>query len=629
MGKAPLRDRIRYAFDNSLSKGVTPFIGWLAVASAMLVLVAAVVIWLLQLLPRDSFVSLSWWLLLHTLGKDIPHGDEAGWVYRLFMLGVSYGGVFITGTLIAVLTTLVRNKVDSLREGRSKVIEEGHTAILGWAPHIFSIIGELVVAKANERHAAIVILGDKDKMEMDAELQAKVPQAGHTRIVCRRGSTIEMSDLDIANLHTARAIIIPAPEGDDPDSSVIKTLLAITNNPQRRAEPYHIVAEIRNPKNMSVARLVGRDEVELVLAGDLISRIAAQACRQPGLSVVYTELLDFKGDEIYFHEEPELVGKTFGEALLVYETSTLIGLQPKGKSPELKPPLDTVIQAGDEVIAIAEDDDAIHVSRRQNLGIRADAMRCCSYIEAVPERTLLLGWNWCAPSIINELDRYVAPGSAVTVVADIPAAEEQIQRHCSKLQNQTVTFQLGNTTDRHTLDELACENYNHVIILCYCDTLSRQQADSRTLVTLLHLRDIAERCGHTFSIVSEMVDVRNRNLAEVTRADDFIVSEQLVSLVLAQISQRKELSAVLADLFNPEGSEIHLRPVASYVEPGEQVNFYSVVEAARQQDEIALGYHLQAYANDATHNHGVVLNPNKHQLVTFSAGDRIIVLTES
>ena len=108
-------------------------------------------------------------------------------------------------------------------------------------------------------------------------------------------------------------------------------MLAITNNPNRRAEPYHIVAEIREPKNMDVARMVGKDEVELVLVGDLISRIIAQTCRQSGLSVVYTELLDFGGDEIYFHEEPALVGKTFGEALLAYEDSAVIGLRPQGR----------------------------------------------------------------------------------------------------------------------------------------------------------------------------------------------------------------------------------------------------------------------------------------------------------
>ena len=39
-----------------------------------------------------------------------------------------------------------------------------------------------------------------------------------------------------------------------------------------------------------------------------------------------------------------------------------------------------------------------------------------------------------------------------------------------------------------------------------------------------------------------MLDVRNRELAEVTQADDFIVSDKLVSLMLAQVSENKDLT---------------------------------------------------------------------------------------
>jgi ion channel POLLUX/CASTOR len=78
------------------------------------------------------------------------------------------------------------------------------------------------------------------------------------------------------------------------------------------------------------------------------------------------------------------------------------------------------------------------------------------------------------------------------------------------------------------------------------------------MVTLLHLRNIADRNGHPFSVVSEMLDIRNRNLAEIARADDFIVSNQLISLLLTQISENKQLRAVFSDLLAPEGSEIYL-----------------------------------------------------------------------
>jgi len=72
-----------------------------------------------------------------------------------------------------------------------------------------------------------------------------------------------------------------------------------------------------------------------------------------------------------------------------------------------------------------------------------------------------------------------------------------------------------------------------------------QKADARTLVTLLHLRDIEAKSGaNRYSIVSEMLDVRNRELAEVTQADDFIVSENLTSLLVAQVTDPARVGGV-------------------------------------------------------------------------------------
>jgi len=250
--------------------------------------------------------------------------------------------------------------VRSLRRGRSRVIEAGHTVILGWSPQVFTVISELVAANANQRDPCIVVLGERDKVAMETEIRDALGKTGRTRLVCRSGSPIVLGDLDLVSLDTARAIIVLSPTGDDPDSSAIKTVLAITNRPGRKAEPHHIVAEIADPRNLEAARMVGRDEVEIVLTGDLISRIIAQTCRQSGLSVVYQDLLDFGGDEIYFKEEPALVGKTFGEALLGFEDSAVMGLS-TAEGPRLNPPMDTVIKPGDQLIAVSEDDDTIRL----------------------------------------------------------------------------------------------------------------------------------------------------------------------------------------------------------------------------------------------------------------------------
>jgi len=345
---------------------------------------------------------------------------------------------------------------------------------------------------------------------------------------------------------------------------VIKTILALTNNPDRREDPYHIVSRMRDPENLGVARMVGGSEVELVPVDELIARITAQTCRQSGLSGVYTDLLDFGGDEIYFSPEPRLAGRTFGEALTAYENCSVVGLRTQGRI-RLNPPMDTRISAEDAVILIAEDDSEISLSENADPQVDIGAIRKPLTREPEPERTLVLGWNDRAPTMISQLDGYVPAGSEVTVVATEGAG---LPANFDGLRHQSVTFRAGNTTDRRELNTLGVPTYDHVIVLSYSDELGPEEADSRTLVTLLHLREIADRSDRSFSIVSEMLDDRNRELAEIARADDFIVSDRLVSLMMCQVSENRDYSAVFADLIDPAGSELYLKPAYEYVEPG-------------------------------------------------------------
>lgn len=634
MKQITFSDRLRYKFDNTMSRGTIALIGWLFLLSAVVIVVISLIVFAAGITPINedgtspSFIEIIWMSLMRTLDAGTMGGDAGSWSFLLAMLAVTMGGIFVVSILIGVLTSGIEGKVEELRKGRSLVVEENHTIILGWSPQIFTIISELIIANANQPRSCIAILADKDKVEMEDELRNKIGSTGRTRLVCRTGSPIDLTDLDIINPQSARSIIILAPDTPNPDSQVIKTLLALVNNPHRRAEPYHIVAELHETRNLEIARMVGGSEVEPVLISDLIARITVQTCRQSGLSVVYTELMDFGGDEIYFHPEPALVGKTFGEALLLYEDSAVIGLCHKEGQVQLNPPADTKIETGDQIIAISEDDDTIRLSGRQP-EINEALIHQNLVSEPSPERTLILGWNNHAPLIISQLDQYVAPDSEVMVVANV--AEEEVETAGQNLQlaHLTVSFRYGDTTDRRTLDGLGIPTYDHIIVLSYSDTLELQEADSQTLITLLHLRAIAEETKQTFSIVSEMLDSRNRDLAEVTRADDFIVSDKLISLLLAQISENKRLSTVFTDLFDPEGCELYLKPAGNYVELGQLLNFYTVVEAARRRGEVAIGYRLRAQANEAGQAYGVRVNPNKSKQLTFTTDDRIIVLAES
>jgi voltage-gated potassium channel Kch len=637
MRKATFKERIRYSFDKSLSRGTISLIGWLGLVSIVIVLTATIILLLTGIAPEPSdgqeaqslnFVEAFWQSLMRALDPGTLAGDT-GWRYRTLMLIVTAGGIFIVSLLISVLSSGLQGKLEELRKGRSFVVEENHTLILGWSSRIFLIISELVIANENQKRPRVVILADKDKVEMEEAIRAKVGDTKNTLVVCRSGNPIDLTDLEIVNPHAARSIIILSPEGEgDTDAQVIKMILAITNNPKRRAAPYHIVAEIREEKNMEIASIVGQSEAKLILSGDIIARITVQTCLQVGLSTVYTELLDYGGDEIYMQEEPRLVGRTFGEALHAFEDCSLMGMRFAAGGVKVNPPMETVIESGDKLIVIAEDDDKIIFSGLAPAKFAEGEIRRKVEDAPSPERILILGWNTRGATIVRELDNYVAAGSFLKIVADLPEAEILGSGIGRNLQRLELEFEAGDTTDRKLLDALDLTSFQHIIILCYAERLDAQAADAKTMITLLHLRDIEQKKGEAFSVVSEMMDVGNRALAAVAKADDFIVSDELTGLLLTQVSENGELLEVFQDLFDAEGSEIYLKAAANYVSQGVDVNFYTVTEAARRRGEVAIGYRLQRDSGDATRAYGVRVNPPKSETVKFEREDKIIVLAE-
>jgi voltage-gated potassium channel Kch len=623
--------RLRYRFDNMFSRGPWVVLAWLGLAMIGVILVVALVMTLTRLVPGQeapyTFSEAIWLGLIRTLGGGSIGGRETSWGFRFLMLAVTIASLFAYSTVIGALTNGMRTNLEELRKGRSQVMESGHIVVLGWSDQIFTVLRELVEANAEEKQACIVVLGEREKVEMEDSIRHKIGKTGHVRIVCRRGNPMEMADLRLVSLDSARVIVVLSPESSNPDAEVIKIILAILNNPDRRPEPYHIVASIHREKNAEVARVLGRHEVKWIRQGDVISRIIAQTSRQSGLSAVYTELLDFGGDEMYFFQEQGLVGKTFGEALLAAEHDVVIGLYRPGSGAQLNPGMEAVIDPEDKLIVISKDAEEISFQLKAAVTFDEAAIVPFRSEAPQPEQTLVLGWNWRGRKIIQELDKYVAPGSSLVVAANPSLLGRSLQKDCEDLVNQQVCYQSVDTTERTVLEGLGLENFSHVILLAYSDRLNMQQADALTLITLLHLRDIGDSQGLDFSIVTEMLDVRNRDLARSKRADDFIVSERLISLLMAQVGENPELNEVFEDLLNPEGAELYLKPASLYVQTGVEVDFYTVSEAARRRGEVAVGYRRLEWAHEAGKRFGVVLNPHKARRFTLADNDRVIVLS--
>ena len=631
-GAVTAGERLRYAFDKSMAAGPVALAGWLALVSLLVIGMAATVLALTRLGPDGGFDfgEAAWQSLMRTMDAGTMGGDS-GWVFRFVTLFVTLMGILVFSALISIISAGLDSALEGLRKGRSRVLESDHTIILNWSPSIFDILSELVIANASRKNPRIVVMADKDKVEMEDEIADKVPDLGNTRIICRSGDPTDLFDLSLVNAQACRSIIVVSPGGAaDPDSQVIKTVLALTNDPKRRTERYRIAAELRDARNAEVARIVGGDEVQLVLADDLISRIVVQSSRQAGLSAVYSELLDFDGCEIYTTELEELVGLTYGEAVMGYEDSALIGLSYPDGRVRMNPPMDEIITAGSRAVIIAEDDAAIRLRPMPDEAVDAAAIRKPAAIRRAAERVLIIGWNRRGPMIAHELSRYVKPGSVLTIAGDVPGLAEEVRAMPLGSRNMKVDLRLIDTGHAASLEALEPLTYDSIMVLGYSDHMEAQSADTRTLITLLHLRKLSERLGEHISVVSEMIDIRNRELAEVTRADDFVVSNRLVSLMLAQASENEYLSAIFDDLLDEDGSEIYMRPIGDYVDLDLPVSFYTIVEAARRRGETAIGYRRRRAddADDGRNMGGVVVNPSKSEQLSYEPEDRVIVLAE-
>ena len=53
-----------------------------------------------------------------------------------------------------------------------------------------------------------------------------------------------------------------------------------------------------------------------------------------------------------------------------------------------------------------------------------------------------------------------------------------------------------------------------------------------------------------------------------------------------------------------------------------------MIQAAQARGETAIGYRTAGEAADSARSYGVYTNPKKSSLITFSPGDKIIVLAE-
>ena len=93
-----------------------------------------------------------------------------------------------------------------MRRGRSLVLENNHTLILGFGDRILEVIRELIEANDSEPDAAIVILAEDDKEYMDNYIRDNILDFRTTRVITRSGVVTNINNLKKVMAENAKSL---------------------------------------------------------------------------------------------------------------------------------------------------------------------------------------------------------------------------------------------------------------------------------------------------------------------------------------------------------------------------------------------------------------------------------------
>ena len=647
--ESTFRQVFRYRFDSFMEKGgISIFLSLVLVFIGLFVTISilrGIILWLWPDVTAHHH-GLDFWtnsyivfLELTDPGNMVQDLKSSTW-YKLLAVLAGLSGVIMLSALIAFITTALDQKLNELKRGRSKVLEEDHTLILGWnEQRIVEILRELIIANESEEDACVVILANKAKEDMDDVLKLMIPNGKTTRFVTRSGLVSSVANLDIVSVETCKSVIVLANCEDSDtqemkatsDAKIIQTILAVTSA-QNEERDLTIVAEIFNSTYREIVQSTFNEQVVTIDSSDILAKILVQTSRSVGLSVVYNEILSFDGCEMYFHHDKW--GKiNFQDLAFHFPDGVPMGIRKSNGEIMLNPPLDYQLAEDDDILIVADDDSTIEFVRKP-VATPRDFSPVGGRMKQNIEKELILGWTPKAPIVLEQYADYVKDDSQIDIMLHNP--EKHVLEEIEKLNKESdIQIQVIEKDRLNTNDLLSVEpfKYDNIIILAvgseYADV---KNIDSENIVTLLLLREIFKEHPEESSstkLITEVLDSQNYTLMSCAGVKDVIISNRLISMMLAQISESRDIRRVYDDIFEEAGSEIYLKPANIYFDNFEdKYSFADMMRVAQNRQEVCIGVKIKAEETDMGKNCGVQLIPLKNTVYKLQPDDCLVVLAE-
>lgn len=88
---------------------------------------------------KDDSLAECLWLSWTYVADSGNHTNSEKIGERLVSVSISFGGMLIFAMMLGLVSDAISEKFDSLRKGRSEVVEQNHTLILGWSDKLVQL----------------------------------------------------------------------------------------------------------------------------------------------------------------------------------------------------------------------------------------------------------------------------------------------------------------------------------------------------------------------------------------------------------------------------------------------------------------------------------------------------------
>lgn len=605
--KTSFSQKFRYWFDTQMSKGTKALIKILIFVTLLSVVILSIIAIALGYSEENGGIDMFWQSFATIINAWWPDYESDSLGYLIVMAVGAIIGLLITSILIGIFAAAIEEKVSGLKEGKSKVLEKGHTVILGFVPGEYTLLKQLILAAGKEKRCIVIGAGmDTEEMKELVEDNVDVPK--NIKLVFRKTDIFDPVSLENVSLETCRNVLITPMN----DKDTAKALFAVSSIINRiDDDSIRVDALITKSRYEFPETFSKKHNVSTVQMHNVIARMIAHSCTQAGLSDTFREVFGFEGNEFHTTFLPQTEGMSFSEASSKMDAAVPIGIIREGKA-LLNPAADTVINKDDEWIVFSEEANSAKLVDKQE----------CKVLNAVynpnltKEKVAIVGYNSSFAKIIRELPENVSD----VIVAGVRKDEYDMVRAMDNVRESIAVsiFEKSLATEE-TLLEYA-KMADHVVLLSDYDK-DEDDSDLDIMFYIMKFRDLRARYDLSFNITAEMCKKSNQNLMLGDEHFDYVVASNMSSIFLAQLSENPNLADVFKEILSSKGNELYLKKAEEFGLFGD----YSTAQL--RSFALANRYIFVGYLKEK--DYISKFNPGLNENIHLEKGDSLIVLGEN